>query len=69
MSVEWPKQLGLKINANKSKITRIKAWNQGQIKFGEVEMEKVDEFRYLGCYISKDERIETNKLKGRISCF
>lgn len=52
------KNVGLNINANKSTIMIIQARNQRDIKIGEVELEEVGEFRYLGGNISKDEMIE-----------
>lgn len=36
------------MNTNKSKIMRIKANDHGQIEIGEVQMEEVDTFLYLG---------------------
>lgn len=38
----------LKLNTNKSKIMRIKANDHRQIEIGEVQMEEVDTFLYLG---------------------
>ncbi|BFZ16143.1 hypothetical protein BsWGS_19182 [Bradybaena similaris] len=52
------KSFGLEIKVNKSKIMRIKARNQWQVKIDKRGVEEVDEFRYLASCISKDGLIE-----------
>ena len=57
---------GLRVNINKCKILRMNARSEEKIKMNDVEIQDVDNFEYLGAYVSKEGR-STVDLNNRIT--
>lgn len=48
------RRMGLKVNTEKTNLMRINARNQDKFVINEMDIEDVDEFRYLGAKVRKE---------------